>query len=602
MWQVSLRSFCARDCWLIPYRWSVGGILLVAAISLLAAPSAIAQDSFFDGYVEVESLDGVYGLDGTNGFIMDGVDSFDDFGRAVSGAGDINGDGTDDFVIGAPFADPNGADDGGQVYVVFGSASGFGPSLDVNALEGTDGFVIQGAADESLGFAVSGAGDVNDDGIDDLIMTGGFSHSYILFGSQTPFPAVMATSSFDGTNGFALEGSGLAFSVDGAGDINGDGVDDIVIGGHGGFRMPNRGYVVFGSSSGFPSSLQLDELDGTNGFALSPNNSEFGTRGSVSGAGDVNGDGIDDIIVGDYSVAPSGGYLDGESYVVFGSTSEFPATVELSDLDGEDGFILQGEYNSISGWSVSGAGDVNGDGVDDIVIGAPDYFFEGGFPYTGQAYVVFGSKNGFPTPLDLGSLNGENGFKVRGDCDVFPGECGSRDRAGDSVRAAGDVNGDGFSDLIIGAPEAHDNTVEAYVIFGSADGFPAVIDVGSPAWSVFLLDGTNGFAIEDYPAYGEQSVSGAGDVNGDGIADIIVGQVDSSLHPGGRVYVIFGARRELVPEPSGLLFATLGTLALLASRSQRGARLNLGAKNLALTEQSRERGVATALHFSLRRL
>jgi hypothetical protein len=159
--------------------------------------------------------------------------------------------------------------------------------------------------------------------------------------------------------------------------------------------------VVFGSAQGFPAVLPLASLfpagggDGSAGFVLTGVHSGD-TCSSVSGAGDVNGDGIDDLVIGAAQADPGGDAFAGESYVVFGSTQGFPAVLPLASLlpagggDGSAGFVLIGiDSHDDSGRSVSAAGDVNGDGIDDLIIGA-DAAAPGGASEAGESYVVFG--------------------------------------------------------------------------------------------------------------------------------------------------------------------------------------------------------------------
>lgn len=180
---------------------------------------------------------------------------------------------------------------------------------------------------------------------------------------------------------------------------------------------------------------------------------------SISSAGDVNGDGFDDVIVG----APktdSNGDNSGTSYVVFGKASGFDATLALSNLDGSNGFRLDGvSVGDYSGKSVSNAGDFNGDGFDDLIVGS--YAADANGDSSGASYVVFGKASGFSATLNLSNLNNSDGFSLTG--------LTSTDSLGRSVNGAGDVNNDGFDDLIIGAPFADGNTFNsgaAYVIFG----------------------------------------------------------------------------------------------------------------------------------------
>ena len=473
-------------------------------------------------------------LNGSNGFRLDGVTTADYSGRSVSSAGDVNGDGFDDVIIGAPYTDPNGTGSGSS-YVVFGKTSGFSATMDLSNLDGNSGFRLNGAAAfDRSGRSVSSAGDVNGDGFDDVIVGTGddFSvgTSYMVFGKASGFDASLELSSLDGNNGFGLEGverrDSSGFSVSSAGDINGDGFDDVILGAP--KAAPNgyasgSSYVVFGHASGFAATLNLSSLDGNNGFRLD-GTAEFDSSGySVNGAGDVNGDGFDDLIIGTQGT--------NSSYVVFGRATGFGASMNLSSLDGSNGFRLDGREDVNSGRSVSNAGDVNGDGFADLIVGAQRA--DQNYNFYSSSYVVFGKASGFGATLDLSSLNGSNGFRLE--------ETPGNSRGEFSVSDAGDFNGDGFDDLIVGSTGVEGYSDVSYVIFGKASGFDAVISLSN-------LDGNNGFRL-DGVATGEFthiSVSSAGDVNGDGFDDLIVGDPDAPSRGensySGSSYVIFGSR------------------------------------------------------------
>ncbi|MGB0562130.1 MAG: DUF4347 domain-containing protein, partial [Spirulinaceae cyanobacterium] len=268
----------------------------------------------------------------------------------------------------------------------------------------------------------------------------------------------------------------------------------------------------------FPDAeFNLSDLDGSNGFVLNGVDAGDGSGRSVSNAGDVNGDGVDDLIISARSADPNDQSNAGESYVVFGGANVGSSgSLDLSDLNGSNGFVLNGvDRSDFSGSSVSGAGDVNGDGIDDLIIGARSAD-PNGQRSAGESYVVFGGASvGSSGSLNLGSLNGNNGFVLNG--------VDQSDLSGNSVSGAGDVNGDGIDDLIIGAqgadPNGQSGAGESYVVFGGAN-------VGSSgSLNLSSLNGSNGLVLNGVGAFNGSgiSVSDAGDVNGDGIDDLIIG-------------------------------------------------------------------------------
>ncbi|WP_019506185.1 FG-GAP repeat protein [Pleurocapsa sp. PCC 7319] len=511
-------------------------------------------------------------LDGTQGFVIKGVNNGENSGYSVSNAGDINGDGIDDLIIGAPggYYYYYGYGSGGRSYVVFGGSDvGNSGSLELSELDGSNGFVISSLDDYgNLGRSVSSAGDVNGDGIDDLIIGapfadfsfgfyyyGGYSgESYVVFGSSDGFAANLSLADLDGSNGFVIGGlydyGHLGSSVSSAGDVNGDSIDDIIIGAPyaGDYASGNyyegdysgESYVVFGDANvGNSGSLELSELNANNGFVITGIDINDNLGRSVSSAGDINGDGVGDLIIGAPNAGSSGNYSDqGEAYVIFGSSDGFAASLDLTALDGSNGFVITGiDSNDNLGHSVSSAGDVNGDGIDDLIIGAPNAGSSGNYSDQGEAYVVFGNGDDFAASLNLADLDGSNGFVITGIDDY--------DNLGRSVSGAGDINGDGVDDLIIGAPDAgssgnYSDEGEAYIIFGSSDGFAANLDLAN----LEDIDGLLITGIDDYDDFGS-SVSGAGDINGDGVDDLIIGAPyadagSNSYSDEGESYVIFG--------------------------------------------------------------
>jgi Ca2+-binding RTX toxin-like protein len=420
-------------------------------------------------------------LNGTNGFKLTGGATLDGAGRSVSAAGDINGDGFDDLLVGANFASPGAKESAGETYVVLGK-SVWSASVDLSTLNGTDGFRIAGldardAADLPVSW-IANAGDMNADGFADIVigapggdgtdnLNAASGECYIIFGTSVAFPAAFDLTTLNGSNGFRINGvstyEGTGFAVSTAGDMNGDGYDDVIISNDSTYS-PGAGkcYVVFGSPTGVAASFDLSTLNGTNGFQFSGIDPLDFLGFSVSSAGDVNNDGFADIVVGAPWAAPGGDAIGGEAYVVFGKSSGFGATFDLSTLNGANGFRVDGiDAGDAAGLAVSNAGDVNGDGIDDILIGASGGD-PGGILDAGEAYVIFGSDAAFTAAIDLASLNGMNGFRLDG---VNPD-----DVAGVTVSAAGDVNGDGFDDILVGAnhadPGGDADAGESYVVFG----------------------------------------------------------------------------------------------------------------------------------------
>ncbi|MFN4143611.1 Ig-like domain-containing protein [Aestuariivirga sp.] len=529
-------------------------------------------------------------LAASQGFIVQGDASRDWAGRSVSSAGDINGDGFDDVIVGAHWGDDGGTD-AGEAYVVFGSASGFGSAdaagrkvIDLTGLTPSEGFVIQGdAAGDYAGRSVSSAGDINGDGLDDLIVgaqlgdDGGVNggEAYVIFGTRAGFGTpdaagrrVIDLTSLAPAQGFIIQADvsedRVGVSVSSAGDVNGDGFDDVIVGGNLGDDGGVNGgeaYVIFGGASSFGAVdgtgrriIDLTSLTAAQGFIIQADVAFDYAGTSVSSAGDVNGDGFDDLIVG----APrgdDGGTDAGEAYVVFGSASGFGTAVtvggftrqviDLTTLTAAQGFVIQGdEVGDRAGWSVSSAGDINGDGFDDMIVGAQRG--DDGGTDAGEAYVIFGSAAGFGTVdgtgrrvIDLTALTPAQGFVIQGDT--------AGDTAGANVSSAGDVNGDGYDDLLVGA-EMGDNggqdAGETYVIFGTASGFGTLDATGRRVIDLTGLTAAQGFIVQG-DVVGDtlgSAVAAAGDVNGDGFDDLIAGALggDDSAFDAGEAYVIYG--------------------------------------------------------------
>ncbi len=372
----------------------------------------------------------------------------DGFGHSVSGAGDVNGDGRADVIVGALWDDNNGPQSGSA-----------------RVLSGMDGstlYTFNGdSADERFGWSVSGAGDVNGDGRADLI-----AGNYRDDDNGWESGSMRVLSGMDGSTLYTLNGDSqgkyLGYSVSGAGDINGDGRDDLIVG------APwdrNNGWQT-------GSATVLSGMDGSTLYTFNGDNDLDWLGWSVSDAGDVNGDGRPDLIVG----APRDFF--------FGDRSGSARV--LSGMDGSTLYTFNADSAGDKfGTSVSGAGDVNGDGRADLIVGA--YGDHNNGTDSGSARVLSG-------------MDGSTLYTFNGDSEF--------DRFGISVSGAGDVNGDGRDDLIVGAPWDDNN--------GPYSGSARVLS-GIDGSTLYTF---NGDSARD--GFG-RSVSGAGDVNGDGFADLVVG-------------------------------------------------------------------------------
>ncbi|NEN88208.1 MAG: hypothetical protein F6K48_04440 [Okeania sp. SIO3H1] len=393
---------------------------------------------------------GSVNLPPVNGIEIPGNSASERFGTSVSNAEDLNNDGFSDIIVGAPYADPNGNADAGQISVIYGGSQNLGTSFTINGIN----------AGDRAGFAVSNAGDFNGDNLPDLLIGApdadpdgkvDAGQSYLVFGQQSGFPSTLELSSLDGTTGFAINGVAAGdiagLSVSGGKDINNDGFADLVISAPGAEpNGPNSGqnYIIFGTNNPLPGNIELASLlpenggDGSQGFVI--NGQSWHSDARL--IGDTNGDGYDDLTIASTRGAAN--------YVAFGAPS-FTPSVELSDLeDGTQGFRVQLIENGISRGITRGgsAGDINGDGLIDM------RFVSGN-----QTFFVFGAQDlGNNGVIDLSNLDGINGFTV-----ITPEAEGSVSR----VNSVGDLNGDGVGDMSIETPGPDTSSSQTRIIYGN---------------------------------------------------------------------------------------------------------------------------------------
>ncbi|MGB0439465.1 MAG: hypothetical protein ACPGFC_05090, partial [Paracoccaceae bacterium] len=449
----------------------------------------------------------------------------------------VNADGTFAYDPGSAFVSL-GADETFTETFTYAAPSdkAFAPSLSGDFVADGAGLHFTGAAEgDSLGNAVSVLGDINGDGLDDVAFAapmadGEDGEVYVVFGSSEGLESALTPADLDGTNGFVITSKGAGdhtgYSVSGIGDFNDDGIDDFAIGAPFADRgvSTDRGeiHIVFGRDTvptdavptpeGFEANLNVASLDGTYGFEIvgASRNSQSGY--DISGGGDINADGIADLIVGVRYGSKSGQTKSGDTYVIFGTSDAQTVDMRLSEIDGSNGFRVEGvDSRDRSGSVVASLGDFNGDGFDDFVIGAPFADPEG--TSSGEAYIVFGFDDTAVGAFSADDLDGTNGFRFVGE-DAY-------DRTGFAVSAAGDLNNDGLADVAIGARTADDggtNSGSTYIIYGREAAMPATRrpehlngQLGT------LIKGDNN---DDESGY---AVASAGDLNSDGIDDLIIG-------------------------------------------------------------------------------
>jgi len=392
------------------------------------------------------------------------------YGKSVSNAGDVNGDGYDDVIIGDPNGNSGGGTNSGRAYIYYGGT----------VINSTADVILTGeTVNNYFGNSVSNAGDVNSDGYDDVIV-GAYGYNsftgraYIYFGgaSMNNVADVIMTGAFT-NNEFGK-------SVSGAGDVNNDGFSDVIVGAYAASVYTGKAYMYYGGSS----------MNNTSDVIMTGENSNDNFGYSVSGAGDVNGDGYHDVICGAYGFNGTG-----RAYIYFGGAS----MNNVADVS-----MFGGAIADFFGASVSNAGDVNDDGYSDVIVGAYGYSSS-----TGKAYIYYGGT----------SMDGADDVTMTGEA--------SNNSFGYSVSEAGDVNGDGFADIYVGAYGFSVSKGRAYLYYGGTSMNNAV--------DVYMTG-------EETLNYFGYSVSGGGDVNGDGFADMISGAYGFNSNTG-RAYVYTNTMR-----------------------------------------------------------
>jgi Ran GTPase-activating protein (RanGAP) involved in mRNA processing and transport len=490
-------------------------------------------------------------LDGQNGFIIPGLKIKDYNGHALS-SGNVNGDKIPDLLIGAFGASPNNIARAGETRLVFGKLNITSDGvLLLNDTKTNSEIIFQGFEPyEASGASAQIISDVNGDDIDDILIGaygGGESDSriynasyvgkvYLIFGNRNlnTLPNPFSLSLLSSIGGITFYGRNPGDHLGVVGDlrdINGDGYNDFFV------SSFSEGYVIFGSSNLPFSSINLNQLGGR-GFVISglPARADF-ALGAAKSVGDINKDGIDDFAISDSEASWGNRTNSGIVYVVFGSRAwSFFSSLSVASLNGSNGFVIPGKNaGDRCGFTVNRVEDITGDGIDDL--GITTIAVNAG---RGESYIIPGAKNiGQTGILDLNTLD-----KMTTLIGVDQGE-----RSGIQFTTIGDVNQDGFNDLLIGAdgltmPVAP-GTGKAYIVFG-----PLGMKNHS-TFSLSQLNGKNGFTIlgeKSGDQFSHDLTRDRGqDLNGDGIPDIFIGAPyadPNGLIDAGKGYIIYGASNQ----------------------------------------------------------
>lgn len=465
---------------------------------------------------------------------------------AASAIGDINNDGIADYAhAGTNFI---GFDGDNEVFVVFGNAAGFEPQFDLSTIDGSNGFRITDQSDRLQAWiSVGPAGDVNGDGIDDLVLTARDDQptptrlvGAVILGRSTPFPLTLDIADLNGDNGFLLSDPDAPTSTPAAPlaahrspDLNCDGIDDLVLG------FPEVGTggevrVLFGGAFTITANVALTGLNGTNGMRIQPpaGGSDFGF--ASSSLGDFNGDDCDDLAIGDGNATVVSPDASGRVSVVFGAPT-LPALLDAGALNGSDGLNIESGPPDLAvlglGTDVAG-GDFNGDGLADLLIGAPGGTAVGNDLQEGGAIIVSGAAIN-PAILNVRFSGGGRVSATRG---FFSMATSSNPGPMAPFVATGDFNGDGIDDAAFSAtgespsPD-RPNAGVVYVLFGQNGGLADQIDLSTLAGNDAL-----GFVVTGAQnADNIGTALNAGNFNHDGGDELAIGGNLSNDFPAGSL-------------------------------------------------------------------
>jgi Ca2+-binding RTX toxin-like protein len=453
------------------------------------------------------------------GVTINGSQAYQQIGRDLSRLGDVNGDGIDDFITSVSYFDISRS---GGAFLILGKDGGVAP-VNSSALASNLAITLKSPSIYNSPIDhVSAAGDVNGDGLQDFLISDtryadNLGRVYLVYGSRN-FAGTVDLGNL-GSGGMMFTGlttsdrfpEGFGSGIADLGDVNADGIDDFFIGAgtssaYGAYS--GRGWVIYGKTGGI-GPINLAAIAPADGFNVKGGPGMFAGE-SVSGLGDVNADGIDDFVVNASGAAGGAG----TAFVIYGKAGG-PGEIDLANFAPANGYSITGTTNSPI-WRVDDGGDINGDGIQDIILRSNT-----------SAYVIFGTAGGSANINLASGVPAGRGFIVSGSESII------------DAASAGDLNGDGFDDLIVGIPFASNfetqarDAGKAAVVYGGAS--------LSGTISLDLLADSAGFILRESVADARAgtAVGTVGDVNHDGLADILVAAPQTNTYSG-TDYLIYG--------------------------------------------------------------
>lgn len=544
--------------------YSIGSVSATLFCTLIA--NGQPTDSYYqDGVYELSTLQS---SNGNDGIILRSTNPAQvTLGDWVSGVGDINGDGIEDFAVSADGETVGVIEEAGKIYILFGTSTPPANSVfHVDTLgpnSAIEGFIINGDGFKDFaGDRIVKAGDVNGDGFADFMINtdsgNSSSHLYVVFGSATigssgtmnldDFPGELSNESassigFRQNAPFGHASYHFSDHIAGVGDVNGDGFDDILISepdyeGHldtNNDAQTGAAYLIYGRSDLSYTNLS-GHTPGENWTLLQGRNNgnlfyyHFGLP--VSAAGDFNNDGFDDIAIGTIESHFTGSHP--VTYIVYGSsTISSMANINAYTMPTSERLRIIFDSDTASiGHSMSSLGDIDSDGYDDILISEHNSD-NNSLNDSGSAHIIFGGLTQSDLHLESGLIAGES---------MLIDGLNSSDNLALSSSALGDLNNDGISDFVVGCQNCDPNGPQsgaAYVIFGDTNiSNSTTLDLSNIQEFGFVIQGINNNDIASY------SIGNAGDFNNDGFDDVVISSRGVAQHGiynhVGEAYILLG--------------------------------------------------------------